>query len=110
MCNIITIIRCVVPEIQSEIDRLFCNFGPFLTPNPPPPPRDNPRNQSFEKLKNITGDIIIVHMCNINNNHMMYDFCEKECNIICPPNDPENQNFEKMKKMPQILSFYTCVP
>ena len=24
-----------------------------------------------------------------------------------PPNNPENQNFEKIKKLPDILSFYT---
>ena len=38
----------VVPEIQSETDRIFCHFGPFLALLPPPPP-NNPKNQNFEK-------------------------------------------------------------
>ena len=29
-------------------------------------------NQNFEKMKKIPGDIIILHMCTINENHMMY--------------------------------------
>ena len=35
----ITIIWCTVPEIRTEIDRIFCHFGPFfalLSPTPLP--------------------------------------------------------------------------
>ena len=35
-------------------------------------PLNNPENQNFEKMKKIPGDIIILHMCTINQNHMMY--------------------------------------
>ena len=49
-------------------DRIFCHFGPFL----PFYPCNNPKNQNFEKLKKTPGDIIILHMCAINDNHMMY--------------------------------------
>ena len=41
---------------------IFCPF----TPN-------NPQNQDFEKMKKTPRDIIILHMCAINDNHVMYD-------------------------------------
>ena len=31
------------------------------------------KNQKFEKMKKNPGDIIILHMCTINDNHMMYE-------------------------------------
>ena len=40
--------------------------------HPPPSPPNNPKNQNFEKLKKRPGGIIILHMCTINDNHMMY--------------------------------------
>ena len=33
----------------------------------------NPENQNFEKKKQTPEGIIILHMCTINGNHMMYD-------------------------------------
>ena len=41
-------------------------FLPFYPPN-------NPKNQNFEKMKKASGDIIILHKCTKNDNHMMYD-------------------------------------
>ena len=35
-------------------------------------PHNNPENQNFETMKKTPGDIIILHMCTINNNPMMY--------------------------------------
>ena len=35
-------------------------------------PPDNPENQYFEKMKKRPGDIIILHVCNINHNYMMH--------------------------------------
>ena len=32
----------------------------------------NPKNQSFEKISKAHGDNIILHLCTINKNHMMY--------------------------------------
>ena len=61
------IIWCIVPETWSVKDKIFCNFGrffAFLSPN-------NPKNQNFGKMKKKTGDIIILHMCTINGNHMI---------------------------------------
>ena len=48
------------------------HFLPFYPPN-------NPKNQNFEKMKKRPGDIIILHMCTKNDNHMMYGSGEMEC-------------------------------
>ena len=61
--------RCMVPEIWSVTGRIFAVldcFLPFYTPN-------NPKNQNFEKIRKKSGDITILHMCNINDNQMIYD-------------------------------------
>ena len=85
-------------------------------------PSKNPKSQNFEKMKKMTGDIIILHMCTIDDNHMMYNSWYIACNgqnflsfwtIFChfnPPKNLKNQNFEKMKKTPSriiILHMYT---
>ena len=49
-------------------NRVFCHFGPFLPFDPP----NNPKNQNFEKHKKTPGDMIILHLCTTNNDHMMY--------------------------------------
>ena len=58
----------MVPEIWSVSNRIFCHFGQFFALSPP----NNPKNQNFEKMKKIPRDIIILHMCTINDNHMMH--------------------------------------
>ena len=35
-------------------------------------PPNNLKNENFEKLRKTPGDIIILHMCTINYNYMMY--------------------------------------
>ena len=35
-------------------------------------PCNNPKNQNFEKLKKTAGDIIILHKCTKNHDHMLY--------------------------------------
>ena len=89
-------------------------FLPFYPPT-------NPENQNFEKMKKNIEDIINLHMCTINDNHMMYGSWEMECDrqtflsfwtffcIFTPPNNPKNQNFEKMKKTPwDIIILHRC--
>ena len=65
------IIQCMVPEICSVTDEFFLTLDHFLLfyfPN-------NPKNHSFHKMKkNPTRDVIILYMCTINENHMMYVF------------------------------------
>ena len=48
--------------------RFFVTFGHFLPSHSP----DDPENQNFEQLKKTPGDIVILHMCIINDNHIMY--------------------------------------
>ena len=58
----------MVPETWTATDRIFCHCGPFFPLYLP----NNPKNQNFEKMKKQPGDIIILHRCKINYNHMMY--------------------------------------
>ena len=68
------IIWCMVPQISSARDRILCHlwlFFPFYPPN-------NSENKNFGKIKTMPEDIIIFHMCTINENHMMYGSCYME--------------------------------
>ena len=51
---------------QTEFFVILGYFLPFYPPY-------NPEIQNFEKMKKTTGDIVILHMSNINQNHMIYD-------------------------------------
>ena len=109
------IIWRMVPKIwrlwQTEFFVILDRFLPFYLPN-------NLKNQNFEKMKKSPGDIIILHMCTINDNHKRYGSRDIERNgqnflsfwtvffPFYPHNNLKNQNFEKLKK----ISFYTCVP
>ena len=60
---------CAVPEIWCVTDVIvISHFGLFFTPLYP----TSPKNQNFEKMKKMPGDIIILHMCTKNYDHMMY--------------------------------------
>ena len=55
----------MVPQIRSATDRICCHFGLFLAllPLPPSPhTNNNPKNENFEKMKKLPGDIIILHI------------------------------------------------
>ena len=52
----------------------FCHFGPFSPVYSP----NNLKNQNFEKIKQTARDNIILHMCNRNENHVMYDSWDLE--------------------------------
>ena len=56
------VIWCIVPEIWSMTDRIFCHFRLFFALLPP----NNPENQNFEKMKKNTQDIIISHIFTTN--------------------------------------------
>ena len=43
----------------------------LLPPTPTPPP-NSLKNQNFEKMKETSRDINILHMFTINNDHIMY--------------------------------------
>ena len=100
-----TIKWCMVPEILSTTDRFICHFGALFVLLPP----NNLKNQNSGKMKKTPGDIIILQMCTINYNHMMYGSWNIECDghhflslwTIFHPfthKNPKNQNFEKRKK------------
>ena len=72
---------------------------------------EKPKKSEFWKNeKKIAGDIIILHMCTKNHNHVRYSFWDSEWDkfflsfwaifgpLPTPTNNPENLNFEKMKK------------
>ena len=83
---------------------------------------DDPENQNFEKLKKSPGDIIILHMSTINDNHMMYGSWDMERDgqnlfsfwvnfcPFTPPTIRKTKVSKKWKKYLEILSFYTCAP
>ena len=73
-----TIIWGTVPEIQSETN-FFCHFGPFFALYLPLHP-NNPENQNFEKIRNASGDVIILNWCNKKHDRMMYAYTDMECN------------------------------
>ena len=69
------IIWGMLPGIQSETDIISlssCKFLPFYPPN-------NPENQNFENMKKAPGDVINLHICPKNHNHMMYASWDMEC-------------------------------
>ena len=64
-----TIKWSIVPEVWSATNIIFCHFGSFFcTFNPTV--TTYLKNQTFKKMEETPGDIIIVHMCTINENHM----------------------------------------
>ena len=58
----------MLPEIWSVTLFFLVILGHFLFFHP----FNNLENQSFKKMKKKPGDIILLHMCNINEDHMMY--------------------------------------
>ena len=58
----------MVPEIWSATEKLFCHCGPifaFFVPT-------TQKIKIIKKMKKAPGDIIILHMCTKNYDHMMY--------------------------------------
>ena len=103
-----------------ECDRL--NFLSFWVIFLPFHPTNDLKNQNFEKMKKLPADIIVLHMCTINDNHIMYGSWDMECNghnflncfvpfYLPPPLTTQTiKIFKKWKKHLKILSFYTRVP
>ena len=78
------------------------NFFPFWTFFWPFTPLNIHKIRILKKMKK-TWIIIILHRCTINDNHMMYDFWDMECNKqffffhflpFYPTNNLKNKNFE----------------
>ena len=67
------------------------------------------------KMKKTPGDIIILHKCTINDNHMIYGSWDMKCTrenfflsswaiFYHPPNSLKNKNFKKVKKVPKMCT------
>ena len=50
---------------QTEFFIILGHFLPFY-------PTNNPKYQNFEKMNQSPGDIIILHKCTKNHDHMLY--------------------------------------
>ena len=101
-----TIIWCIVPEIWSVMDIIFCHFGPFFAFLPPQKPEKSKfwrkRKKHLETLsfyKSIPKILIICypvpeiwHMTDVIVIFILGYFLP-----FYPPNSPKNQNFKKMK-------------
>ena len=99
-----TIIWCMVPEIWSMTDNIFCHFGLFFALLPS---ENNPKNQNFDKLKKMHGDILILHKCTKNHDYMWYCSLDvhDRCNCyfsfwasFCPFTSLTAQNIKIKKK------------
>ena len=99
----------------------FFSFWTIFCPFTPPPP-NNPENQNFEKMKKNDVDIIILHKCTINDNHMIYGSWDMKCNrlnflsswaIFCsfsPLTARKMKISQKWKNHLEISSFNTSAP
>ena len=73
--------------------KFFVILGHLLPFDPP----NNPKDQNFEKIKKLPGNIIILHLCATNDDHMMYYSWDMECyrqnffsfwTLFCPFSPP----------------------
>ena len=92
------------------------HFLPFYSPN-------NLKNQNLEKMKKLPSDIIILHNCTKNYDHMLHCSLDMACNgcncyfsfwVIFYTFTPLTaqkikKNKKKMKKKSLEISFYTSV-
>ena len=58
---------------QTDFVVILNHFLPFPTPT-----KKNLKNQNFEKMRKTSGDIIILQMSIINDNHMIYGSWDME--------------------------------
>ena len=77
-------------DIEHNI-QIFCHFGPYFALLPPITTK---KSKFWKTEKKTTGDIIILHKCIKNHNHMLYCSLDMACNgcncyfsfwvIFCP--------------------------
>ena len=70
---------CTVPEIWCVTDVIILHYELFFALWDP----NRPKNENFEKMKKMPGDIILLHMCGKNYDQMMYrswDILRNRCN------------------------------
>ena len=59
----------MLTQIHSATDTFFVILGQFLLFYPT---TTDPENSNLEKMQKTAGDIIPLHMCTINQDHIMY--------------------------------------
>ena len=116
-----TIIWYIVTKISSGQTNIFVILSHFL----PFYPTNNPKNKILKKMKKkkMPGDIIILHKCTKNHDHMLYCswdiMVHDRCNfyfsfgaIFCflTPTPWKSKFLKNEKKPLEISSFYTFVP
>ena len=98
-----------------------CNYWSFWAIFCPFTPRNIPKNQNFEKIKKMPGDIIILHKSIKNYDQMVYDswdIAHDKCNyfsfwaIFCPLTPVTSQKIKILRKWKKYLetSFYISLP
>ena len=100
-------------DIQAWRTEFFVILGHFL----PFEPRNNTKNHNLGKMKKKPGDIIILHFCITNDDHMMYGFWDMELDrqifshfgLFFALLTRKIKILKKWKKFLEI-SFYTNVP
>ena len=109
----------MVSKIWSVTNRLSLLFWAIFALSPHQQPQ---KNKILKKIKTAHGDIIILHKCAKNHDHMLYcswDMAHDTCNyfsfwaIFCPfpPVTAQKTKIsKKWKKCWEISSFYICVP
>ena len=109
----------MLTQIWGTTDIIFYNFRSFVifyTFNP----LLTTKSKIWKKCKKTAGDIIILHMCTINQDHIMYGSWDKKHKdrVFChfgtffyPLTLLTTQKIKILKKKSLgILSVYTCVP
>ena len=64
---------------DTECEFFFSLWAIFCPLPPPPSPLNNPENQTFKKMKKVSGDVIILNLCNKKHNQMVYAYSDMEC-------------------------------
>ena len=108
---------CMVPEIWSMTERIFCDFGPFFALLPPSQPG---KSKFWKNEKKSWRYYHFTHVYHKWQSHdiwfLRYEAWQTEFFVILdrflsfyPSNNTKNQNFEKLKKNTSRYHHFTQV-
>ena len=117
----IMIICYTNPEIWCVTDVIVIFILGYFLPFYPP---NSPKNENIKEMKNMTGDIIILHTCTLNYDHRLYcswDMAHDRCNcyfsfstIFCPftpltaRKTKISKKWRKKKPTEEIIILHKC--